>query len=175
MLVVNTIKIYKIIIKKNNYTQYNMNNNINDNLNSYINMINNYQKKLFALQQITSRDKLGINDNSELYIQSRSPWRYIVRKIKKQDRHILSLYLSNIINEYIKILDIILVIYAANKEDIIKKLLFNVVDFISKILWGIICLRNYYNLKNNSHHISLTLESINNRLHTTLSKIKLII
>jgi hypothetical protein len=112
-------------------------------------------------------------DENELYIQSRSPWRYIVRKIKNQNRHILSFYLSNIINEYIKILDILLVRYAANKEEVITKTLYEVVDFIPKILWVIISLRNYYNLKNDSHHISLTLESINNRLNIILSKIKL--
>ena len=143
------------------------------NLNSYIYMINNYQKKLQALQQYTHRDKLAINDDSELYIQSISPWRYIVRRIKNQNRHTLSLYLSSIINEYIKILDILLDRYNVNKEDVITKLLYEVVDFIPKILWNIICLRNYYNLKNNSHHISLTLESINNRLNLMLSKIKL--
>jgi hypothetical protein len=148
-------------------------NNINDNLNSYIDMINNYQKKLLALQQYKEHDKIAINDENELYIQSRSPWRYIVRKIKNQNRHILSFYLSNIINEYIKILDILLDRYAANKEEVITKTLYEVVDFIPKILWVIISLRNYYNLKNDSHHISLTLESINNRLNIILSKIKL--
>jgi hypothetical protein len=146
---------------------------MNDNLNSYIDMINNYQKKLQALQQYKDHDKLAINDESELYIQSRSPWRYIVRRIKNQNRHILSFYLSNIINEYIKILDILLVRYAVNKEEVIIKLFNEVVDFIPKILWGIITLRNYYNLKSDSHYISLTLESINNRLNTILSKIKL--
>ncbi len=146
---------------------------MSDNLNSYIYMINNYQKKLQALQQYKDHDKLAIDDNNELYIQSISPWRYIVRRIKNQNRYTLSLYLSSIINEYIKILDILLDRYNVNKEDVITKLLYEVVDFIPKILWNIICLRNYYNLKNNSHHISLTLESINNRLNLMLSKIKL--
>lgn len=150
-----------------------MNNNINSNIDSYIDMINNYHKKLLAMQQYTHHDKLAINDDNELYIQSRSPWRYLVRRIKNQNRHTLSLYLSNIINEYIKILDILLNKYYTKKEEIINKLFNNIVDFISKILWGIICLRNYYNLKSDSHHISLTLESINNRLNNMLSKIKL--
>jgi len=146
---------------------------MNDNIASYIDMINNYHKKLLAMQQYKENDKLAINDNNELYIQSRSPWRYIVRRIKNQNRHILSFYLSNIINEYIKILDILLDKYTLKNEEVIKKLFYNVIDFISKILWGIICLRNYYNLKNDSHHISLTLESINNRLNSMQSKIKL--
>ncbi len=81
--------------------------------------------------------------------------------------------ISNIINEYIKILDILLIRFANNKEEIIKKLFIEVVDFISKILWSITSLRNYYNLKSDSHHINLTLESINNRLNIILSKIKL--
>lgn len=148
---------------------------MSDKLNSYINMINNYQQKLLALHQYTHHDKLAINDNSELYIQSRSPWRYIVRRIKNQNRHVLSFYLSNIINEYIKILDILLDRYNTHKEEVIKKLLYDVIDFISKISWGVICLRNYYNLKSDSHHINLTLESINNRLNLLLSKIKLIL
>jgi hypothetical protein len=146
---------------------------MNDNVASYIDMINNYHKKLFALQQYKDHYKLAINDDNELYIQSRSPWRYIVRRIKNQNRHILSFYLSNIINEYIKILDILLNKYYTKKEEVINKLFNGVVDFISKILWGIICLRNYYNLKTDSHHISLTLESINNRLNSMQSKIKL--
>jgi len=146
---------------------------MNDNIASYIDMINNYHKKLLAMQQYKEHDKLAINDNNELYIQSRSPWRYIVRRIKNQNRHILSFYLSNIINEYIKILDILLDKYTLKNEEVIKKLFYNVIDFISKILWGIICLRNYYNLKSDSHHISLTLESINNRLNSMQSKIKL--
>jgi hypothetical protein len=146
---------------------------MNDNVASYIDMINNYHKKLLAMQQYKEHDKLAINDNNELYIQSRSPWRYIVRRIKNQNRHILSFYLSNIINEYIKILDILLDKYTLKNEEVIKKLFYNVIDFISKILWGIICLRNYYNLKSDSHHISLTLESINNRLNSMQSKIKL--
>lgn len=146
---------------------------MNDNLNSYINMINNYHKKLHALHQYKNHDKLAINDNNELYIQSISPWRYIIRKIKNQNRHVLSLYLSSIINEYIKILDILLDRYNTNKEEVITKLLYEVVDFIPKILWSIICLRNYYNLKNDSQNISLTLESMNNRLNIILSKIKL--
>ncbi len=150
-----------------------MNNNINSNIDSYIDMINNYHKKLLAMQQYKEHDKLAINDDNELYIQSRSPWRYIVRRIKNQNRHTLSLYLSNIINEYIKILDILLDRYYTKKEELINKLFSDVVDFISKILWGIVCLRNYYNLKSDSHHISLTLESINNRLNNMLSKIKL--
>jgi hypothetical protein len=140
---------------------------------NYIDMIYKYQKKLSALQHYIPNKKLAINDDNELYIQSKTPWRYIVRKIKNQNRHILSLYLSNIINEYVKILDILLNRYTSSKEEIINKLLNDVVDFISKILWGIICLRNYYNLKSDSQDISLTLESINNRLNIILSKIKL--
>ena len=66
---------------------------MNENVASYIDMINNYHKKLLALQQYTNHDKLAINDDNELYIQSRSPWRYIVRRIKNQNRHILSFYL----------------------------------------------------------------------------------
>jgi len=148
---------------------------MNDNLNRNIEMIYNYHKKLLVLQQYTHSKKLAINDDGELYIQSKTPWRYIVRKIKNQNRHILSFYLSNIINEYIKILDILLIRFANNKEEIIKKLLIDVVDFISKILWSIILLRNYYNVKSDSHHISLTLESINNRLNSMQSKIKLVL
>jgi len=150
-----------------------MSDNINSNINSYIDMINNYHKKLLVLQQYTHHDKLAINDDNELYIQSRSPWRYIVRRISNQNRHVLSFYLSNIINEYIKILDILLNRYTVKKEAVITKLFNDVIDFISKILWGVVCLRNYYNLKSDSHHIGLTLESINNRLNSIQSKIKL--
>lgn len=141
----------------------------------YIEKINDYHNKLQAIQHTSYHDKLAINSNNELYIQYKTPWRYIVRKIKKQNRHRLAEFLSTIINEYIKIIDIIINIYNGNNEDDIRKLLYNIINFISKILSGIISLRNYYNLKDNSYQISMTLDSINNRLHTTLSKIKLII
>lgn len=60
-------------------------------------------------------------------------------------------------------------------NDNIRNLLYNIIEFISKILSGIVSLRNYYNLKDNSYQIGMILESINNRFSTTLSKIKLII
>ncbi len=148
---------------------------MNDKEIGYIDIINDYQKKLLVLQHITYHNKIAINDNNELYIQYKTPWRYIVRKIKNQNRSVLSAYLSNIINEYIKVVNIIIDIYNLNKHEIIKKLLFNIIDFISRISCGIIFLRNYYNLKNDSYQISLTLESINNKLNSTLVKIKLIV
>ena len=148
---------------------------MNDKEIEYIDIINDYQKKLLVLQDITYHDKIAINDNNELYIQYKTPWRYIVRKIKNQNRSVLSAYLSNIINEYIKVVNIIIDIYNYNKHEVVKKLLLNIIDFISKIRGGIIFLRNYYNLKNDSYQISLTLESINNKLNSTLVKIKLIV
>lgn len=141
----------------------------------YIEKINDHHAKLQAMQHISYHDKLAINSNNELYIQYKTPWRYMVRRIKNQNRHRLSEYLSTIINEYIKMIEILINIYNADNNDDIRKLLYNIIEFISKIFSGIISLRNYYNLKDNSHQIGMTLESINNRLHTTLSKIKLII
>lgn len=48
----------------------------------YIEKINDYHNKLRAIQHISYHDELAINDNNELYIQYKTQWRYIVRKIK---------------------------------------------------------------------------------------------
>jgi hypothetical protein len=104
---------------------------MNDKEIGYIDIINDYQKKLLVLQYITYHDKIAINDNNELYIQYTTPWRYIVRKIKNQNRSVLSAYLSNIINEYIKVVNIIIDIYNLNKHGIIKKLLFRALRILN--------------------------------------------
>jgi hypothetical protein len=69
----------------------------------------------------------------------------------------------------------LITIYECGKDNNIKKILENVIMFITSILGGIVSLRNYYNLKLNSNNISMILESTNNRLNTIIIKIKLII
>ena len=52
-----------------------------------------------AILTLTKYDKLCINDN-KLCIQKLSPWRYFVRKYKKQNSSTLALYLQTEIIEY---------------------------------------------------------------------------
>jgi hypothetical protein len=141
----------------------------------YIDNINRYHNKFIDLQYFSSYDKIAIDDNDILYIQKITPWRYFIRKIKNQNRNRLTEYLSTNINDYIKIIDNILNIYKCNEKKEIKEILENIIIFINGISRGIISLRNYYNLKYNSHNISMILESTNNKLNSIIIKIKLII
>lgn len=147
----------------------------NNNLEKYIDNINKYRNQFTVLQNISFYDKIAIGENDILYLQKKTPWRYIIRKIKKQNRDRLTNYLSTNINDYIKNIDNIINIYENSKDNNIKKILENIIIFISSILGGIISLRNYYNIKPNSNNISMILESTNNRLSTIVIKIKLII
>ena len=147
----------------------------NNNLEKYIDNINKYHNQFTILQSLSHYDKIAIDDNDILYIQKKTPWRYFIRKIKKQNRDRFSEYLSTNINDYINNIDILTNIYEFGKDNNIKKILENVIIFITSILGGIVSLRNYYNLKPNSNNISMILESTNNRLNTIMIKIKLII
>ena len=145
------------------------------NITKYIDNINSYQKKFCVLQNLSSYDKIGIDDNDILYIQKKTPWRYINRKMNNQNRTRLAEYLSKNINEYIKNIELLVNLFDSHKH--IKKILENAILYITGILGGIVYLRNYYNLKNDANKISMTLESSNNRLNAVMTKmrIKLII
>ncbi len=145
------------------------------NITKYIDNINSYQKKFCVLQNLSSYDKIGIDDNDILYIQKKTPWRYINRKMNNQNRTRLAEYLSTNINEYIKNIELLVNLFDSHKH--IKKILENAILYITGILGGIVYLRNYYNLKNDANKISMTLESTNNRLNAVMTKmrIKLII
>ncbi len=146
-----------------------------NNITKYIDNINSYQKKFCVLQNLSSYDKIGIDDDDKLYIQKKTPWRYINRKMNNQNRTRLAEYLSTNINEYIKNLELLVNLFDSHKD--IKKILENGIVYITGILGGIVYLRNYYNLKNDANKISMTLESTNNRLNAVMTKmrIKLII
>jgi nitroreductase len=147
----------------------------NLNIQKNIDKINSYHEKFLDLQNFNYNDKIAIDDNDILYIQNKTPWRYIVRKFKKQNRDRLSKYLSTNINDYINNINFLIKIYEFSKEKDIKQILENIIIFISSILGVIVSLRNYYNLKNNSNNISMILESTNNKLNSVMIKIKLII
>ncbi len=146
-----------------------------NNITKYIDNINSYQKKFCVLQNLSSYDKIGIDDDDKLYIQKKTPWRYINRKMNNQNRTRLAEYLSKNINEYIKNIELLVNLFDSHKD--IKKILENGIVYITGILGGIVYLRNYYNLKNDANKISMTLESTNNRLNAVMTKmrIKLII
>jgi hypothetical protein len=73
----------------------------NNNLEKYIDNINKYHNQFTILQSLSHYDKIAIDDNDILYIQKKTPWRYFIRKIKKQNRDRFSEYLSTNINDYI--------------------------------------------------------------------------
>lgn len=147
----------------------------NLNIQKNIDKINSYHEKFLDLQKFNYNDKIAIDDNDILYIQKKTPWRYIVRKFKKQNRDRLSEYLSTNINDYINNINILIKKYEFGKEKDIKQILENIIIFITSILGVMVSLRNYYNLKNNSNNISMILESTNNKLNSVVIKIKLII
>ena len=61
----------------------------NLNIQKNIDKINKYHEKFLDLQKFNYNDKIAIDDNDILYIQKKTPWRYIVRKFKKQNRDII--------------------------------------------------------------------------------------
>ncbi len=147
----------------------------NNNIKNYIDNINKYHNQFVTLQKLSYHDKIAIDNNNILYAQKKTPWRYFIRKIRNQNRENLGNYLSTNINDYIYNISNIINIYEMNKDNNIKIILKNIILFINNILGGILTLRNYYNLKNNSNNISMILESINNRLNTTIIKVQLIL
>ena len=120
----------------------------NNNIEKYIENINKYHNQFIVLQNISYFDKIAINDNNVLFLQKKTPWRYFIRKIKKQNRDRFSEYLSTNINEYIKNIDILINIYECGKDNNIKKILENIIIFITSILGGIVSLRNYIHIHN---------------------------
>ena len=77
-----------------NLDDFDLPNTINDDM---INVLTNDSTKFYTqfevLSNLSEYDKLAI-DNNILYKQTISPWRYIVRKYKNQNRSVLSKYLN---------------------------------------------------------------------------------
>ena len=112
-----------------------------------------------VLAKLGPYDKLAI-DNNILYIQKITPWRYFVRKYKKQNRLTLSTYFNIEIAKYNIFLRTICSYYINQKQNkILNKILVRHYDLLNCMDTTIKNLRDKYNLKINSSEISLTMEN----------------
>ena len=163
-------KLDKVNIDYNNNNQINLP-DYNDDVVKHYNITNyeidnlKHQSDIFynqfsALLNLNKYDKLGIFEN-KLYIQKLSPWRYIVRKYKNQNRLTLAIYFNNEIQKYTEFFNLL---YNTYNEYYCNIELHNIVvknyEFISNVLFSIKNLRDKYNLKSNSQEISRILESM---------------
>lgn len=117
-------------------------------------------RKFMALSKLELYDKLAIDSNSNLYIQKIYPWRYVVRKLKGQNRETLAIYLNTEIIKYVEFIQELCntaKIYTSNKElhDICVKQF----EFIQGATQPIKNLRDKYNMKSGSQSISMALET----------------
>lgn len=111
-----------------------------------------------AINSLTKYDKLCIEDNN-LCIQKLSPWRYFVRKYKKQSRSTLAVYLQTEIVEYEYFLHKVCRAcndHPGNME--LYKVAAKHYDFIQNGLTVLKFLRDKYNVRSNSKDISVALE-----------------
>lgn len=117
-----------------------------------------FLQKFGELIHLNQNDKLCVIDNV-LVIQKFRPWRYFVRKYKKQNRKTLAIYLNIEINLYSKFLYNIIDFFNFYKND---KELYDIsvkhYDLIQLALPKVIGLRNKYSLKEDSSEIRTSLE-----------------
>jgi hypothetical protein len=128
-----------------------------------INVLKNDSDKLHTqfevLGNLSEYDKLAI-DNNILYKQIISPWRYIVRKFKKQNRIVLSKYLNIEINNYTMFIRKLCDFYKMDKKNaILHEIIVKHLELTNDMSIVFKFLRDKYNMKSNSSEISLALEN----------------
>lgn len=117
-----------------------------------------------ALSKLGRFDKLGIHNNN-LYIQKISPWRYIVRKYKNQNRLTLSNYFNIEIAKYNTFVKNLCSIYTNQQDnEALYKIIIQHHELICQMHGAIKNLRDKYNLKSNSTEISLSMENSYNTI-----------
>ena len=153
---------YKILElnRNDNLDDFDLPNTINDEL---IDVLTNDSNKFYTqfevLSNLSNYDKLAI-DNNILYIQKISPWRYIVRKFKTQNRSILSKYLNIEINKYNLFIRKLCDVYKMDKKNaILHQIIVKHLDLTNDMSIIFKFLRDKYNLKSNSAEISSALEN----------------
>ena len=147
--------------------------NIDDNLDDFdlpntnndelINVLTNDSTKFYTqfevLSNLSEYDKLAI-DNNILYKQTISPWRYIVRKYKNQNRSVLSKYLNIEINKYTMFIRKLCDVYKMDKKNVIlHQIIVKHLELTNGMSMVFKFLRDKYNMKSNSAEISLALEN----------------
>ena len=143
-----------------NLDDFDLSNTINDDM---INVLTNDSIKLYTqfevLGNLSEYDKLAI-DNNILYKQTISPWRYMVRKFKKQNRAVLSKYLNIEINKYTMFIHKLCDFYKMDKKNpILHEIIVKHLELTNDMSIVFKFLRDKYNMKSNSSEISLALEN----------------
>jgi len=143
-----------------NLDDFDLSNSINDDM---INVLTNDSIKLYTqfevLGNLSEYDKLAI-DNNILYKQTISPWRYMVRKFKKQNRAVLSKYLNIEINNYTMFIRKLCDFYKMDKKNaILHEIIVKHLELTNDMSIVFKFLRDKYNMKSNSAEISLALEN----------------
>jgi hypothetical protein len=143
-----------------NLDDFDLSNTSNDGM---INVLKNDSDKLHTqfevLGNLSEYDKLAI-DNNILYKQIISPWRYIVRKFKKQNRIVLSKYLNIEINNYTMFIRKLCDFYKMDKKNaILHEIIVKHLELTNDMSIVFKFLRDKYNMKSNSSEISLALEN----------------
>ena len=148
--------------------------NIDDNLDDFdlpntinhdmINVLTNDSTKFYTqfevLSNLSEYDKLAIDNNNILYKQTISPWRYIVRKYKNQNRTVLSKYLNIEINKYTMFIRKLCDVYKMDKKNVIlHQIIVKHLELTNGMSMVFKFLRDKYNMKSNSAEISLALEN----------------
>ena len=143
-----------------NLDDFDLPNTINDDM---INVLTNDSTKFYTqfevLSNLSEYDKLAI-DNNILYKQTISPWRYIVRKYKNQNRSVLSKYLNIEINKYTMFIRKLCDVYKMDKKNVIlHQIIVKHLELTNGMSMVFKFLRDKYNMKSNSAEISLALEN----------------
>jgi len=113
-----------------------------------------------VLSNLSEYDKLAIDNNNILYKQTISPWRYIVRKYKNQNRTVLSKYLNIEINKYTMFIRKLCDVYKMDKKNVIlHQIIVKHLELTNGMSMVFKFLRDKYNMKSNSAEISLALEN----------------
>lgn len=128
------------------------------------NLYNNFYDKFIGISLLTKSSKLAIDNNQNVCVQNWRPWRFIIRKIKRQSTLLTLIYIDQRIDEYIVFIHNIFHL-RYKLLDTINTQLYSNYSLITSILPKLKCLRNFYNLKGTKYkHYSQYLESICNRL-----------
>ena len=143
-----------------NLDDFDLPNTINDDM---INVLTNDSTKFYTqfevLSNLSEYDKLAI-DNNILYKQTISPWRYMVRKYKNQNRSVLSKYLNIEINKYTMFIRKLCDVYKMDKKNVIlHQIIVKHLELTNGMSMVFKFLRDKYNMKSNSAEISLALEN----------------
>ena len=133
----------------------------NDLCNTMSQLIN--QNEIFcaqfsAINSLTKYDKLCICEN-KLLVQKLSPWRYFVRKYRKQNSSTLAVYLKTKIVEYENFIHEVCRACNDHPRSLeLCKVASTQYDFVQNALIVMKFLRDKYNIRSNSKDISVALE-----------------